>query len=471
MRVSLARLVKLARPAEPTWLLLRVVISEGGDAAMAWRQWSEARAAIEPSAAEVRLMPSVAERLTQLGISSSASDKVAAARRNAFLANHARLTAACPLIERLGAKMPVMLLKGGARIAANPRDLHLRAIRDIDLLFRPDELPLALEIAIGAGYRPISGVLPGPVKSRALAPLFAAGRPDYIEIDFHAAPLRFGRLGSYDAGLWQRAVDAEILGIAVKIPSASDRFLQAIAHGLVFDDDSPADWLVDSYLALQDASFDPQIVADEIRRRRIGLPVMIAAALLNELGTVVPAPILAACERDGSNPLYRRELAASMKPTRARTRLDRALVIGAELHRSWRWLAHIPSWKTSWLVAPSLRRKQAGWCRFENGRATMPVSGIGEGGLTVRFADVPPGLERLSFDVLAEDKWIGRIRFRLAYRLLPISPLSWRARMTFRHPVQLPDPARLTVVALNAENTPTTGIAEGMSLTIEPVGN
>jgi hypothetical protein len=35
----------------------------------------------------------------------------------------------------------------------------------------------------------------------------------------------------------------------------------------------------------------------------------------------------------------------------------------------------------------------------------------------------------------------------------------------------LPDPARLTVVALNAENTPTTGIAEGMSLTIEPVGN
>src|SRR5204862_238448 len=92
--------------------------------------------------AAVEQIRACAERLTQLGISSSASDKVAAARRNAFLANHARLTAARPLIERLSAKMPVMLLKGGARIAANPRDLHLRAIRDIDLLFRPDELPL-----------------------------------------------------------------------------------------------------------------------------------------------------------------------------------------------------------------------------------------------------------------------------------------------------------------------------------------
>ena len=467
----LSGLTKLARPEEPTWLLLRVAIGGDADAALAWSQWTDTKTTIEPSKAAVRLMPSVAERLTRLGIACSPPDAVATARRNTFLSNHSRLTAARPLIERLSAEMPVMLLKGGARIAANPKDLHLRVIRDVDLLFRPEDLARALEIAMDSGYRSISGVLPGPVKSRPLAPLFFAGegKSAYMELDFHSAPLRFGRLGSYDAGLWQRAVDADILGVPVKIPSGSDRFLQAIAHGLVFDDDRPADWIVDSYLALQDPSFDAHVVADEARRRRIGLPVLVAASLLNELGTVVPTPILSANKRDLSNPLYRRELAASMKPMRARTLLDRAFVIGAELHRSWREMAHIPSWKTSWLATPSLRRKQSSWSRFANGRATIAVSGMGPA-LTVRLAGVPPGLKRPSFDVLLEDKWIGRIRFRLAYRFAPVSPASWRVRMTFRYPSRkdLPDPARLTVVALDENKTPTTSLPDGMSLTIEP---
>jgi hypothetical protein len=364
-----------------------------------------------------------------------------------------------------------MLLKGGARIAANPKDEHLRVIRDIDLLFKPEDLSRALEIAIGAGYRSVSGLLPGLVKSRALAPVFAAGevRLNDIEVDFHAVPLRLGQTGYHDTELWQCAVDGRLLGLAVKVPSAADRFVQAIAHGLVADDDKPADWIVDAAVALRDPLFDAQVAAREIRRRRLGLPVAVASALLGELGIEVSEVIVAACKGDVSNALYRWEFAATLKPTRAQTLIERGFVFGAELHRSFFVRARNPTWKTSWLAVPALQQKGNDWSVFVAGRATLTVDGIGGDHLTVRFTGIPREPQRPSFDILLENIWIGRVRFRWLHRLVPYWPRSWRAGMTFRLPAGMarPNPARFTIIALDEQKMPTRNGGDGMSVTIE----
>lgn len=472
MSATLDDLIELARPAERTWLLLQVIAMDDATAAVAWREWSAARDDRPLSPAEFRLLPSAAQRLKQLRVSSDLPKEFAAARRNTFIANQARLMAARTLLDALCTAMPVMLLKGGARIAADPAAAHLRVIRDIDLLFMPEHLNRALEIAVTAGYRSINGFLPGPVKSRPLAPLFFAGewKPDYMELDFHAVPLRFGRLGYHDKDLWQRAIDANLVGLQVKVPSTSDRFLHAIAHGLIADDDSPADWIHDSFIALRDPAFDGQVVAGEILRRRLGLPVAVAAALFNELGFTVPNSVLAACNRDLAHPLFRREFEATIKPRLSQTLADRVLVNVAEWHRSVRWRRRIESWKTSWIMAPSLRRPETDWTEFTAGRAELSVNNVSDGRLTLRFAGVTRRLARPSFDILLDDLWIGRVRFRLAHKLALRPPRSWKVQMTFYHPAvgNLPNPVRLTVVALDEEKAPTTKIPPGIRVSAEP---
>lgn len=470
---TLLDLVEQARPAEATCQLLRVITLEDDAAAAAWRMWIADKAAggdAAPSPTEDRLLPSVAARLTQLGIASELPAEVVAARRTTFVSNQTRLTAVRPLLQRLFTAMPAMLLKGGARIAAE-QAVHLRVVRDIDLLFKPEDLIRALEIAVACGYRSVSGLLPGPVKSRALAPLFAAGerRVGYLEVDFHAVPLRFGRLGYHDADLWQRAVDAKFLDLPAKIPSPSDRFVQAIAHGLVADIDAPADWVVDAVAAMRDATFDPQVVGNEIKRRRLGVPVSVAATLLEELGVAVPSAIVAACQPDLASPLFRRELAATMRSRQSQTLVDRALLIGAELLRSMRRRGSIKSWKTNWMAVPSLRPAQASWAALVDGRAVMPVDGS-KGRLTIRFAGVPGSVERPSFDILLAGLWIGRVRFRWTHRLMLRPPPSWRARIAYRFPagVSMPESAELTVVALDAEKQPSTSPPDGIKIFAEP---
>lgn len=468
----LANLVKQVRPNERTWLLLRVVLADDLTAAKVWHEWMAARGDAVLSPAEFRLLPSVAQRLKQLGVSSDLPNEITAARRNTFISNQARLVAVRPLLEQLCGAMPVMLLKGGARIAADPSAAHLRVIRDIDLLFKPDDLTRALEIALATGYRSINGLLPGNVKSRPLAPLFAAGeqKPNYMEVDFHAVPLRFGRLGFQETDLWQRASDAELVGLPVKVPSVSDHFLHAIAHGLVADDDSPADWILDSIIFMRDLAFDEHVVGDEIRRRRLGIPVAVAASLIEELGISVPDSILAACDRDLSNPMFRREFAATIRPRRLQTPVDGVIVNVAEWYRSIRSRRPIKSWKTSWIASPSLRRPESGWTEFTDGRAELYVRNISRDELIIRFTGVARHLKRPSFDILLEDLWIGRVRFRLIHGLAPLSPPSWKAHMTFRHPWlgKLPEGVRLTVVALDKQKAPASATLPGIRVSAQP---
>ena len=471
MKTMIADLTEQARPSMQVWHLLRVIVGDDAVAIAAWREWSTARARSEPSLAELRLLPSVSQRIARLGVAGGLPVELSVARRNTFLVNQARLKAARPLLEKLLPAMPVMILKGGARIASNPAAMHLRSIRDLDLLLPSQHLADALDIAIAEGYRSVNGLLPGAVKSRALAPLFEAGarRHDYMELDFHAVPLRFGRLGNHDAGLWKRALNATLLGLPVKVPSVTDRFLHAIAHGLVADNDKPVDWVVDSVIALGDPAFDAVVAADEIVSRRLGLPIKIAISLLGELGVSVPAQIDNACGHDLRRPLFRREMAASLKPGNKQSLMDRVLLNGAEWRRSFGSRQRIRSWKTAWLATPSSRRPAPNWIRFVNGRAEFSIDRPKDNRITLRFACPADRIEGSSYDVLLDGIWIGRARFRMT-RLLSALPVpSWQVRMAFRLPSQstIPTSARLTIVALDQQKAPTGNVSESLRVAVD----
>ncbi|WP_457936114.1 nucleotidyltransferase family protein [Mesorhizobium sp. 10J20-29] len=464
-------LVARARPNDRVWLLLHVILGDDNVAAEAWHSWWSTGPSPEPSLAEQRLLPSVSQRLSLLEIVGGLPPLVSVARRNTYLINQARLKAVRPLLEQILPAMPVMILKGGARIAVDAQAMHLRSVRDLDLLLPQDHLSEALEIAIANGYRSVSGLLPGPVKSRALAPLFEAGsrRHDYMELDFHAVPLRFGRLGNHDDGLWRRAIDAKLAGLPVKVPSVTDRLLHAVAHGLVADNDKPADWLVDSVIALRDPSFDVAIATEEIAARRLGLPMKIATSLLDELGVAVPRPIVDACGRDLRGLLFRHEMAASLKPGNRQTLMDRVLLNGAEWRRSFGSRQRIVSWKTAWLAKPSVKHPGSGWNCFVEGRANLSIEAPKDNCLVLRFACPDTSLEGSSFDVLLDGVWIGRARFRLTHLLAPWPVPSWQVRMSYRLPQgrKVQSRALLTIVALDRKKAPTASAPGSLRVSVE----
>lgn len=473
----LERLVAQSRPQSRTWLLLKVIAIDALAATEAWHAWLSRCDPETISPAEMRLLPAVAQKLERIGVKSGLPDMVRRARRETFIANQTRLIAVRPLLERLSSAMPVMVLKGGARIATDTAAAELRVIRDIDLLLRPEHLEGALEIAIATGYRSVGGRLPGPSKSTPLAPLYVAGKrePGYLEVDVHAAPLDFGRQGDFDQELWARAVDGELAGIPVKVPSAPDRFLHAAAHGLMADDDSPADWIIDSLVAVEHPGFDEQIVAGEVLRRRIGIPVAIAVNVLHDLGRKPSRAIQDACKADLSNPLLRWEFATAVRPHRSQTLVDKVIKLSSERYRTARARRRTTTWKTAWPARPSTKRPTTDWKPVTCGRADIQIHGNPGSLLKIWVSGIPRGpgiprdLRRPIYDILLNGFWIGRAFVRPSKKAPMISPPSWRISMRFRKPLgqEIADPSCLTLVLLDGDKEPSSASGQSMAITAE----
>jgi hypothetical protein len=478
MTTSFESLFQAARPPYRVELLLKVVAGDDRSALAAWQEWRGEHTIADANGAEQRLLSTVGQRLSNLAIDASDKAALASAKRQVWISNQLRLRAHAWIFRRLAdAGFPMMLLKGGARIAGDGA-MQTRVVRDIDVLFPSEHLSEAIDILIAMGLRSVNGRLPGMVKSQPFAPVrLVEQRPaDYLEIDVHSVPLRLGQRGDWDSELWQRGERVEFMGIPVTVPSVSDRYVHAIAHGLVADEDSPADWAVDAFFALRDKRFDPATVAAEIRHRRIGVPLAIGSTYLRDVLNVdVPEIVFEVCRRDVASSLYRQEMAATMVLGRERVAPQRLLVGIAEWFRSASQARPARTWKTAWLLRPSLLTPKATWAPFIDGKAELPLqSGMGSriGRMTVFFSGSDICSVGRSFDLLIDGAWIGRLRVRVVDFLRPLSLHTLRATFRYRLPSALvrPGPARLTVVALDDQKMPSNRPLPGIRVAAEITG-
>lgn len=457
-------LLAKAGPGPDVEPLLRIIASTDPDRARAaWQEWRDYHGIADAPPRQWRLLGAVGRKLLDSDIAPEDRKALAAVKREIWRDNQLRIRNHAPILKSLQeAGIPFMILKGGARMAAEAGAIEIRYARDIDLLFPPDRLVDGLDLLIGMGLRSVSGRLPGMVKSQAFARLHPPGQRglDYLEIDVHSVPLRFGERVNNERELWRRARPGMLGGVPVSIPSPADRFVHAIAHGLVADADAPADWIADAMAALRDPAFRPEIVMEEIGRRRIGVPIAIGALILRgTLGVSVPATIFDACSRDVSRLAYRLEMRGLLKLSRQRSIIDRLAVEYTERDRM---LGRDPvtrSWNTSWLFRPSVNAPSPDWTEFHHGSARMswPASQVDRTG-RIRIMMSGPGSlpDKLSFDLLLDGLWIGRARFRMT-RLLKILPhRSWYADITYRLPSERAarNPGQLEIIALDRKKMP-----------------
>jgi hypothetical protein len=219
---------------------------------------------------------------------------------------HAQITPAFGALQALDrAGIPLLLLKGAARIAVCPAVAAQRLIRDLDVLVPLPQAAAAFDVLCENGWE-LRGWQVALRKHDPLAHHAWALSSGRSEIDVHHYSNFLNRSEGIDAGLWDRAQALVWHGVRVKVPARSDALALALIHGVRYSAEHCADWVLDA-CAVLDAPRECDIwspLLREVRQRRVEF---VALAGLTYLSTLreIPGEVLgdlkAAAERQHRN--------------------------------------------------------------------------------------------------------------------------------------------------------------------------
>jgi Uncharacterised nucleotidyltransferase len=289
-------------PPERQILLMTAALGRPDAAAGAWRKWNELCSLDEATSEEVRLLATIARRMSELDPRSPLMPRLQGARRYIFTRTQLTLAAARPLLAALSESgVRLMLIKGAVRIAAEPSLAAERTLRDVDILVHPDDLATALAIVERLGWKPRltnPWMVDGGLAERF--PVFHAiglNPPEdatKAAVDLHQFAVPMCRNVGDDAAIWSRARKTTLLGIPFFAPSSTDSVLITLAHVTLVSGEKTADWALDIEPAIREGKIQWEVFLTEAHARRIqaflAAPLMLA---VNRLEMPVPTGVIA----------------------------------------------------------------------------------------------------------------------------------------------------------------------------------
>ncbi|MEO0999697.1 MAG: nucleotidyltransferase family protein [Pseudomonadota bacterium] len=403
-------------PEGPADLLVKARLSPPDRARAAWRAWRAERDFDDALQAEFRLLPGLAPRLDLLEPGADIRPRIEGIRRFNWARNRMRLARMLPFFDVLAAAgVTPMVLKAAARFATSPEALKDRYCRDLDVLIRPEDLARATEAVLAAGWRPMTGNLPG--RRRAVPfdrylhgePPGTGGGP---EIDIHAWASHFDDRPGGDALLWSRARPATLEGRKVMVPAPADDLLLGLLHGAVADPHSPLDWAVDAAAAMGAPGMDWDTFLEEVRTRRFATAAGWGLGYLAEgVGLEVPAHVTAGLA-SAAHPLEACELSATMQLKSGWSLLDRLAAVHMRRlrRRPTPVVRHVPP-RTRLRDRMPLRLG-----RTERGGAAIELT----------FERGPEDLRVRQYDVLRDGRWLARLRITPGWLDRALGRRRWR---------------------------------------------
>jgi hypothetical protein len=243
----------------------------------------------------VRLLAAVARRMPQLAPGMPLDPRLAGARR--YIWTHTQMTLATtrPLLAALCAeKLRLMLLKGAARLSADPLVAQERALRDIDVLVHPDDWDRAVTVVLREGWHGKQNQDPATMRRERAVGLRSPNVAARGEFDLHRQILWECRNRGQDLDLWERAVPARFLDLDLLRPSVTDFALVTLAQSMLYSPgQTAAHWALDVDPEIRAGRLDWELLLRGARTRKIEL--FIASPLLmmkQRIGTPVPAEVL-----------------------------------------------------------------------------------------------------------------------------------------------------------------------------------
>jgi hypothetical protein len=253
-------------------LLARAALAPEAEAIAAWRAWRAAYDIDTTPWNEVRMLGAVASRIAMLEPDAAIRPRVLGIRK--FLWVHSQMclkNAITGLAALNGTAIPVLLMKGAARIARKPSSAQERLIRDVDALVPLGQRQQAFDVLQDDGWTLVPD--DWQINAHRWAPV--AGHHAWSlskgksEIDLHHFSNHLNRLRGDDDGLWSRSVPAQLLGALVRVPSPADALLIAVVHGVRWSLDAAADWTVDASALLDEGEVDWTVCLKEAADRQL----------------------------------------------------------------------------------------------------------------------------------------------------------------------------------------------------------
>lgn len=284
-------------PPEGQVRLLTAALTDSDTARTAWRKWRDENDLALADHAEVRLLAAVAGRIRKIEADTPLDPRLEGMRRHIWAMNQMALSVTKPLLAAMSAAgLPLMLMKGAARLATDPGLSKERALRDVDVLIHPDHWERAVDVALAAGWRNSRGGNDELLQSTSHAiglsgPNSRAGD----ELDLHRFAIRQNQGRGHDLGLWQRAQRAAFNGVEVLCPTPTDQAIISLSQASLYNrHPHPAHWALDVGAFLQADQVDWDLFLREAHFRRIELFLAAPLLLLRErLQCAVPEEVLA----------------------------------------------------------------------------------------------------------------------------------------------------------------------------------
>lgn len=394
-----------------------------------------------------RLLVAIAERFGKTLTGRAEYPRLLGLQRHLWTRSRMALAEAGPALRTLaGANVRVMLLKGAARLAAEPGAERARVAHDVDILVPPADFPKAMAILFDLGWQASSGESRLCLEARA-ASIRAMNffRNRFGDIDLHQWACGEARVhAGAEARLWAEARAAIFLGRPALVPSPTDRLLLAIA-GSGRDAHAHSDWLVDcARIAAAPSGLDWQRLLDTLEELGCVVPAQVALGYLHRhLGLPVPAEA-AARLLAAPGPVGALRRIPDLLEARPRANWGPASQLGRGLAKQWR--------RARLAAAPAPGLRLSGRLRRAG-----PADGAAPPVLTQRLCDladlaaaggvfdlellveVPgevPGLaRRLEFELNSETAHLARLRARM------LRPRAGPVRASFSGRLEAATPA------------------------------
>ncbi|MFT3810498.1 MAG: nucleotidyltransferase family protein [Micropepsaceae bacterium] len=394
-------------------LLLRAVLTPDADAALAAaRQWLDRNEIDSASFREHRLLASLAQRFGTEIADHPAGPRLAGLARHLWARSQVAQREAAGALAALARDMPVMLIKGASRSAADPQASRGRIAHDIDILVRDGDMPAALASLLDRGWRHAGGA--SRLRLTAMLPESRAinlGSGALGDIDLHRDAYHAVNASAEDeAGIWARSQAVSYLGAAARIPHPSDRALLAIGHGAL-DAHKHSDWLVDCGFALSHAAFDWDVFLRSAAARRLDAQALIALGYLSgPVGLAVPREILAGLSRAARRRPFGRVMASLQAAPRENLSKPGHLMRGlAKLWRKGRDRRSGPA-----MAAPSIQAsaRRAADGMPDGAMLSTAIRAGSESHIRLRLRVAYPAARRAVFEINAADRHVATLVMR-----------------------------------------------------------
>jgi hypothetical protein len=282
-------------PPEDQLLLLESALIETESARKAWKRWCETRSLDSATWEEVRLLSAILKRVREFDPKSPLLPRLEGIRKFVWSQTQICLNGVRPMLEALSDKrFRLMLIKGAARLARDPRSASERLIRDVDILVHPDDWEKTLTLAKDQGWRCPHWLKLAPSVFPYHHAIPLRDRKGF-EIDLHHLAFFSCRNKGDDDGFWGRAKPTVLYGLPYFAPSPTDELLLEMSHGFLYSGTAfkTSDWVLDVAPLINSDRIDWSVFLNEVRAR--GLEVSAAAGLLllrERLKLAVPDSLL-----------------------------------------------------------------------------------------------------------------------------------------------------------------------------------